>query len=730
MDKQKPATNITVKSAKTGRRPNTKRPQVLDLRPGHIRAVAAMQAEQPKNAQPIDGLVRTKGSQPSTVSRPGQAATPNNDSSVTVKVSRPAKPAAKAEAKPVTAKPKPVHPAVTAKPTKPTKPAKSTKATSETAKPSATPKNAVDKWARQARRKLDKTLNTVSKHGHRFILDRWDHIRMARRDVLIWLSLVLVLIIGSFAQTMWFDDQLITTAAASGGTYIEGVVDKLTTISPLYANTDTEKAASQLVYPGLLSYDDTNRLHGELAESWSMDDAGKVWTVKLKPALTWSDGQPLTADDVVYTVNLMKDANINANLSNSWQTIEATATNDQTVEFKLANPLISFNSALTFGVLPKHILDGKKSIAINSLFSQSPRSVVGAGPYQLDKIETTTSYSIWHFKPNPKYYDSTAKISSFAIRTYNDNDSLINSLKRGEVNAISSVKAKDINQFDRQRFKVVQLKTANGVYALFNNDGELTSDSTIRAALRLGLDRSAIRNKLTENNQQLRTPTDLETPIATGVYSSIDQLKQPDYNLAEAQKLLDQAGWTLTSGQQYRHHGDQELAIKLVTIAGTNYEIVTQAIANQWRQLGVNATVESVSPSQAQQNYLVPRNYDVLVYQMHLGADPDMFAYWSSTQTQSTGLNLANYRSRRAELALSAGRTNANADAREARYVAFVNQWLADNPAIALYQPSLFYVMRNDLQTLHDGDSIIDASNRFVDVSTWTAATAPVMTTP
>ena len=113
-----------------------------------------------------------------------------------------------------------------------------------------------------------------------------------------------------------------------------------------------------------------------------------------------------------------------------------------------------------------------------------------------------------------------------------------------------------------------------------------------------------------------------------------------------------------------------------------------------------------------------------------LGADPDMFAYWSSTQISPTGLNLANYNSRRADIALANGRTNTNATAREARYVAFVNQWLNDNPAIALYQPSLFYAMDQNVQALQNGDSLIDAGNRFQNVSNWTVNTAPVMQTP
>ena len=158
----------------------------------------------------------------------------------------------------------------------------------------------------------------------------------------------------------------------SASRYVEGVVDKLTTVSPLYANTDTEKAASQLVYPGLLSYDSANKLHGQLAHSWQHDDSGKVWTVKLRSDLKWADGQALTASDVVHTLALMKKPEINSAISSSWQTITATAKDTTTVEFTLPAPLMSFDSALTFGVLPKHILEGKSAIEIADLSNKQP----------------------------------------------------------------------------------------------------------------------------------------------------------------------------------------------------------------------------------------------------------------------------------------------------------------------------------------------------------------------
>ena len=105
----------------------------------------------------------------------------------------------------------------------------------------------------------------------------------------------------------------------------------------------------------------------QLAHSWQHDDSGKVWTVKIRSDLKWADDQALTASDVVHTLALMKKPEINSAISSSWQTITATAKDTTTVEFTLPAPLMSFDSALTFGVLPNHILEGKSAIEIANL---------------------------------------------------------------------------------------------------------------------------------------------------------------------------------------------------------------------------------------------------------------------------------------------------------------------------------------------------------------------------
>ena len=163
---------------------------------------------------------------------------------------------------------------------------------------------------------------------------------------------------------------------------------------------------------------------------------------------------------------------------------------------------------------------------------------------------------------------------------------------------------------------------------------------------------------------------------------------------------------------------------------GTNYERVANIVAERWRNIGVDTKVQIADPATAQQEVLSPRNYDVLIYQLHLGADPDEYAYWSSTQTGATGLNFSNYSSKRAEVLLSNGRTATDPHARKMRYLAFTKQWQQDNPAIALYQPSIYFVADDNVRALPRGSSLVDASHRYRGVENWTVRMGSVKATP
>jgi peptide/nickel transport system substrate-binding protein len=589
-----------------------------------------------------------------------------------------------------------------------------------------------ERWqkVKPTRRNIDRGQRKLLRHARKFLVQRWDNLRLARREVIGWLLLVAVLVTIGGLQTVLYTRGTETIAAVDGGTYAEGIVDKRVTITPLYAATDGERAASNLVYSSLLELDETGNLRPELAMSYAISEDGKTYSVKLRDNVKWSDGQKFTADDVVLTVELMKNPTVESTLLNSWRNIEVKKISDSEVAFTLKSTLASFPFSLDFGILPAHILKEIKPANIQSTFADNPAKMVGTGAFVFQSEETLTSGQIvLRLAANSRYFRGTPRVNTLTIQTYATSEDLLKGFKANEINAAAGLSTREAAQaLDQPDANLVQTSLGDGVFAMFNNSGQITSDLAVREALRLGLDRSAVRASV-NGGAKLEAVTVLETPLIPGLVSDVDKLQQPDYNLKAAGEKLDAAGWKLDDSGQRIKDG-QPLTLSVVTVKGADYEPAAKNIAEQWGKLGIKIDFVTADPSNAQQNYFIPRSYDVLVYQLYLGTDLDIFAYWASSQATARGLNFANYRSTLADLSLTNARTQLNQARRHTRYADFVKQWLKDAPAIALYQPMYYYLTDSGVRSLSGNEDLFDSASRFTNVRDFTVNLGTVKTTP
>ena len=155
-------------------------------------------------------------------------------------------------------------------------------------------------------------------HARRFILDRWDNVYEARRNIGIWLSGVGLLIFIMVAHFIFLRSGYTDIAPIRGGTYAEGMVGDISTLNPIYATTASEIAASRLMFSSLFRYDDTGSLSGDLATGYNVDKTGKIYTVSLHQRALWHDNTPVTVDDVIFTLNIIKRSSSGAPNSEGW----------------------------------------------------------------------------------------------------------------------------------------------------------------------------------------------------------------------------------------------------------------------------------------------------------------------------------------------------------------------------------------------------------------------------
>ena len=565
------------------------------------------------------------------------------------------------------------------------------------------------------------------KHARHFVISRWENTHQIRRQMAFWLIGVGLLVAAAAIQFNWFSNSFMVTASADGGTYAEGNIGDVNTLNPLYASTQSELALTKLVFSSLFTYDNNGSLRGDLAQTIKTEAEGKRYTVEMRPGVTWQDGTPLTAKDIVFTINLIKKPEAGSPLLPAWANVDVKAVNDLTVRFDLSSVYAPFPHALTFPVLPEHLLAKvNPSTLRENVFSQRP---VGSGPFNFNSVQSIDGKKkrkVVRLSQNARYYAGMPKIERIQLHTFETQDDLLKSILSGELSAASGLSMSNLDQVNNKRFDISPIPVSSAVYALFNTSRGPMADEKVRKALQLGTNVDEIINSYPVKLNRADTPF-------TKNQVGLGNLKKPTFDKAKSAKLLDDAGWKLKDGK-FRQKGKDILEIEMVTVKDPDYDSVANKVAEQWRKLGLKVTIRSIDTSDPSQNLasmvLQPRNYDVLVYELALGADPDSFVYWHSSQADGEGLNLTNYKDDISDDILVTARSRIDNDLREAKYRSFAKRWLETVPAIGLYQSDLVYVSKPNVSSVEADAEYITSYDRFNDVKNWTVREGSVYKTP
>ncbi|MDQ3065026.1 MAG: ABC transporter substrate-binding protein, partial [bacterium] len=300
------------------------------------------------------------------------------------------------------------------------------------------------RWRRRVRRRQQQiegigsqTEENLDKHFFRRIGRLYD----VRRFIVSWLLLLVALIGAIVVQTRALGDYFLQEVPAPGGIYSEAIIGSYTNSNPIFASSDVDTTVSRLIFSGLLTYDKDNNLVGDLASEWSVDASGKTYVIKLKNNIRWHDGSNFTSRDVVYTFRAIQNPDTRSPFFSSWQGVKVEAIDEFSVSFTLPNILASFPHSLVIGILPDHILGATTPPELRgSLFNTV--QPVGTGPFRWNDVEVygdtaenreqriaLTSY--------PDYHKGKPKLNEFIVRAFLEENTLIESFKTGELNAVA-----------------------------------------------------------------------------------------------------------------------------------------------------------------------------------------------------------------------------------------------------------------------------------------------------
>ena len=574
----------------------------------------------------------------------------------------------------------------------------------------------------QIAKKLEKFARKTSEKSKEHIksnfLSRFSNVMAVRLLIFEWLLLIFVVTFLAIVQSIWYKNSYQTIVFTSGGSYSEATIGDIKSLNPLFATTDSEKTASRLLFAPLLSVDTSGHLENHLASAVSRDESGRVWTISLREGLEWSDGQPLTAEDVVYTFGIINNPTTKTIYGDGFATTDIAKVDDHTVTFTLPTIFVDFPATLTVAILPAHILsEVSPALLPEHTFSFSP---VTSGPFALDYLQQSSGTQTLFLAKNTKYFRGEPMASRFILQTYPAESNVESAIKSHEVIATAA-----LDQSFEAPADIYQKNAAlnRGAFAFLNTDSPLLSDIRLRRAIRSSLDQTSIRSDL-----GLSLPLDFPV-LASQFDLTFPELPKPDID--SAKELIASAGLALREERLWKGEDPAELTI--ATIDTGHLAAYATRVADDLAALGFSVTLNILKSTESQiflSSIVQPRAYDILLYEIDLGLAPDLFPYYHSSQATSTGYNFSNYTSKLSSDLILAARNTFDLDLRRSKYESFLRHWLDDVPAIGLYQSELTYYYNRATRPFSENISLTAPLDRFSDVLYWASEKSSRFRTP
>ena len=577
-------------------------------------------------------------------------------------------------------------------------------------------------------RVVRETREKVGEHFSERFVGRLQNVREVRLWVAEWALLVLVVFLLAIVQIIWYGESYEREAFVRGGDYSEATLGKVNSMNPLYATTSSEKTLARLLFANLVSPDVSGHIKGELAKSVTMDDTGKIWTVVLRDGIRWSDGEAITADDVIYTVGLISNTDAKTTISADFSKAKIEKIDEKTVKFTLPSVYVDFADTLEFPLVPEHVLkDVKPALVYENDFSTNP---VVSGPFVLNAVQVAGSPNVKslqtiYLNKNEEYFGVKPTLNSFTLKTFETKGDIESALRNLDVTATAELDEGIEGLPSAIGYRASRIN--GGVFAFMNTGDGVLKEVKIRQAIRQMVNIDEI---LGENLSSLR----IDYPFLPEQGENLTNPELPVVDLAAAKTLLTNAGYSERADGKFVDGNNQVLSLKLAVPNRGNMRRVAEAFTNKLREFGIDAILNVYDEEQGAADFfstiVKPRDYDILFYEIDLGVSADPFVYYSSTQASTSGWNFSNYSNSLVDDALLSAHITTNLNTRKAKYEYFLRAWVNDVPSIPLYQSSLRYYYADSANVYSSEVVMTDALDRFGDVHNWATKQRRVNVTP
>lgn len=547
--------------------------------------------------------------------------------------------------------------------------------------------------------------------------------RFSRTEWRVFFVLLLTLSVGTLGLLNELNQSFMVAEPMRGGTISEGIMGTPRFVNPVLASSDADRDLVSIIYGGLMRKTPDGNLTPDLALKYEVSDDGLQYTFTLREGITFHDGKPVTADDVIFTITSIKDPLIKSPKKSSWDGVNVEKIDERSVRFILRQPYSSFLENTTIGILPSHIWAGSP-IELN----EANMEPVGTGPFKFRKITKQSSGIIEEFKLSR--FDDFALgepyLSGLTLRFYQNEEDLIKALTSGEIeqaSAISPEQATTLKQ-EGQNIRSLLLPRVFGLF--FNqNQNQIFTNKNVVKAIDTAIDKEAIVSQVLAG---YGAPIDDPLPTTTQDYYKLgaSHTQSREERLEKAAEILAKDGWvkdesgllTKTTTDKNKKKTVSEISFEISTSNAPELAQAAEIISSDLKLLGMNVTVKTFETGNLNQLVIRPRKYDALFFGQIINHESDLFAFWHSSQRKDPGLNVAMYANAKVDKILEDAFVSTKQEDRVKKYAQFEEEIRKDMPAVFVYSPSFIYAVKDDLKgfTL---DHITSPSDRWSSVYEW-----------
>ena len=636
---------------------------------------------------------------------------------------------------------------------------------------------------------------------------QWKHFfGVLSRKEKILLSIFVIIALASIVflvRNFYLENTVVRPA--KGGTHIEGVTGQPRFVNPLYANSEVDRALTQLLFSGLMKYDKDLKIVPDLVERYKIEESGKVYKFYLKEDLKWQDEEPLTADDVVFTIKRIQDSAYKSPLMPNWVGVEVEKIGDLAVKFEIEKPYNAFIENCTVKILPKHIWE--KVSAENFPLEIYNLKPIGSGPYKIKEIKQEKPNQIDYLtlSQNSLYHGPSPNISEIKFLFTETEEEIINAARSKKITGFSA----SISEIVNEGWEKHGLFLPRYFAVFFNPEqNEIFKEKNVREALALSVNKEEVVGKLGIKNASDKITS---SPLLPDIYGLRQPSSKTEFDLEKARSLLEEAGFEEKDGIMQKEvdkeraftferdlvRGDEGMAVEelqnclakfpeiypdgeitayfgpkteeavkrfqekykedilspwgfsegngkvrettkeklnevcfeepetivplkfsLITVNQSKMAKLAELLKEQWAKIGVEVSVHKADISHLEQNYIKPRDYNALLFGEVLGAIPDPFPFWHSSQKKDPGLNLALFESQEADELMEEIRQNPDPEENKEKLEQLQDIIIAEKSAIFLYSPDYDYFVSKEIKNI-SSHKITDPSKRFVDIENW-----------